>query len=326
MRAALVFAFLNLFVSVAFARCDSGEQVIRLGLSQQSATPTRSTAVTSLTSSINRELQGRACLQVLSDDQLYAEALSVTALQSGAVEMALPSFSDLANVAKDYQVFDLPFAFRNDQAVQRFLTLSGGGLNEPLKKFGVKSLSVLQGHFEQISAKRPVFLPSDLAGLKVVSSGGANANRMIIALDGVQQSVAKGQLPVAVKDGRVDAQFSDWITLQANNTALLHEGVTQTNQFYRGHVLLVSQSWWDGLNGRLKRSLTELTERTIKQANFDSEQQYIIAKRNVMRAGAKVRGLTRFQRQVWLDRLKPIWDEFENRKLLEMVKQADRSL
>ena len=326
MRAALLIALLGLFITEAHARCESTEQVIRLGVAMQSATPARGRAIASLTLSINRELQGRACLLVITDDQLYASTSSVAALQSGSIELTLPSFSDLATFTPDYRVFDLPFAFRDDRSIQRFLTLSRERLNEPLKKFNVKSLAIWQGHFDQISAKRPVFLPDDLAGLKINSESSINASKIINALDGIEQTVAKDQLHAAVKDGRVDAQFTDWIALRDNKTAILHEGVTQTNHAYHGHVLLASQSWWNGLSDRVKGPLSELIARTTKQANLDAEQQQINAKRTIIQAGATVRVLTRRQRQIWISRLKPIWEKFDNRKILEIVQQADRSL
>ncbi|NKB51861.1 MAG: hypothetical protein GKR97_06495 [Rhizobiaceae bacterium] len=326
MRLVFVLASMWLFMVQAEARCDDRELVIRLGLAPQSETPARQSALKSLQSAINSELQGRACLQVILDDKLFASALSVTALQSGSVDMTLPSFSELAAVAGDYRVFDLPFAFRDVRAVQRFLTLAGNRMSESLVRFDVTLAAIWNGHFDQISAKRPVVLPADMAGLKVRTQPSSSVSQMIDLLDGIEQSVNREQLAAAIKDGRIDAQVTDWVTLMGNNTAQMHKGVTQTNHTYRGHVLLASRTWWVGLDANLKKSLSELISRISKQANFDADQRQVNAKRTIIRSGVPVRGLTQQQRKDWITTMKPIWDAYENRHLLQLVVQADKAL
>lgn len=326
MRFSLLAILLSLFAIEASASCDPSEQVIRLGTAPKYDTPARVRGLASLTRAVNQELQGRACLQIVGDDQLYSSALAITAIQSGSIELALPSFAELGTVAKEYQVFDLPFAFREDRTVRRFLVLSGDRLGENLKQFNIRSLAIWQGHFEQIAAKRPIIKPEDIAGLKIAVGNNPIASEMIDELDGVEQSIPKDQLTAAVKEGRIDAEVTNWFALRDNKTAQLHEGVTQTNHAYRGYVLVTSQTWWDGLTPSLKRPLAELIARISKQTNFDAEQQQTNARRSIIRSGATVRGLTKHQRKVWQERLKYIWDDFENRKLLEIVEQADRVL
>ena len=326
MRLVCAFVLVLLFLAEAHARCDPRERVIRLGLSSQSETPARTRAVSSLRSAINLELQGRACLQVIVDDTLFSTSLSITAMQSGAIEMALPSYSDLAEFSPDYKIFDLPFAFRDYSAVQRFFVLVGDRLHERLTRFGVIPLASWHSHFDQISAKKPIVWPTDLAGMKVAGGKRPAATRILAELDAVEQSVSASEIAAAIKDGRIDAQVTDWASLQDNKTALVHDGVTQTNHAYHGHRLLVSQVWWENQPARIRKSLGELIARITKQANFDAEQRQINAKRAVINSSARVRGLTKKQRDAWLHELKPIWDQIENRTLLDILKMADRAL
>lgn len=312
--------------SEAQARCDRGERVIRLGISDQANSTARERAVTSLRSAINLEMQGRACLEVIVDDTQFSAGLAVTALQAGTVELAAPSFTELGEFAPDFKVFDLPFAFRNQRVVQRFSVLVGDRLNGQFEKFGVFPLGTWHGTFDQMSAKLPVYLPTDLAGLKVAKGSHPNATGIITSLDGVAQTVDAKDLAASVKDGRIDGQFADWRSLRETKAAETHDGVTETNHAYRGFQLLVSKSWWDGLQLRLKGPLRQIFPRIINQANLDIEQRQTNAKRAIINNGAAVRGLTRRQRQAWLDKLKPAWDGIQNRELIEILKIADQSL
>ncbi|NRB32309.1 MAG: hypothetical protein HRU27_17095, partial [Rhizobiaceae bacterium] len=90
--------------------------------------------------------------------------------------------------------------------------------------------------------------------------------------------------------------------------------------------LLVSKSWWDGLQLRVKGPLRQIFPRITNQANLDIEQRQTNAKRALINNGVAVRGLTRRQRQAWLDRMKSVWDGIENRELIDILKIADQSL
>lgn len=310
----------------AQARCDRGERVIRLGISEQANSPARERAVTSLRSAINLEMQGRACLEVIVDDSQFSAGLGVTALQAGTIELAVPSFTELGGFAPDFQVFDLPFAFRNQRAVQRFSALVGTRLSSQIEKFGVSPIGTWHGSFDQMSAKLPIYLPSDLAGLKIAKGSHPNATSIITSLDGVAQTVDSKDLASFVKDGRVDGQFASWRSLRDTRSGQTHDGVTETNHAYRGYQLLVSKSWWDGLQLRIKGPLRQIFPRITNQANLDIEQRQTNAKRALINNGVAVRGLTRRQRQAWLDKMKPVWDGIENRELIDILKIADQSL
>ena len=132
----------SLFAVEARARCDHGERVIRLGIAEQSESPARQRAVASLRSAINLEMQDRACLRVIANDSLYSSSLAVAALQAGSIELAVPSFTELGKFAPDFKVFDLPFAFRDLRAVQRFSILIGSRLNDQFLKYGVMPMAV----------------------------------------------------------------------------------------------------------------------------------------------------------------------------------------
>ena len=171
-----------------------------------------------------------------------------------------------------------------------------------------------------MSAKLPIYLPTDLTGLKVATGNHPSAVSIVTSLNGVAQSIDAKEIVAAVKNGRIDAQFTDWRSLRETKSAEVHDDVTETNHAYRRFQLLISKSWWDSLRLRLKGRLRQIFPRITQQANFDIEQRQINAKRAIINAGAPVRGLTRRQRQTWIDSLKPVWDGIENRELVEILK------
>jgi C4-dicarboxylate-binding protein DctP len=320
--------FIVLFCSTvgASARCDFGESIIRLDIDAASPTDVRQRMSERLKSAINAEFQGRVCLEIVSDDDGLSGPQLIDALRSGSVEMVLPSFSSLGELAPKFQVFDLPFAFRDERALHRFVALADTVLDASLRDVELKSLAFWFGNFDQMTAKRSIYLPGDVAGLKFFTDGGTKAERLVSALDGVTQTRPEHERVDAIKDGRVEAQCVNWEQLRRDGSALLQQGVTQTNHFCHGYALVVSRSWWDDLEPGLQKSLEEFAISISKQINLETGQQQFGAKRAVIQSGTSVRALTRQQRQLWTDRVEPVWDAFDDKKLLDLLIQADRAL
>ena len=314
-----------LIATPALARCDSGERIIRLGVSKQAETPARQRAIDSLRAAINLEMQGRACMRVVTDDSQFAGSLAITALQAGSVDMALPSFGELATFADEFKVFDLPFAFRDQSAVDRFIALAGERLTAPLRKFDVVPMGVWHSHFDQISAKQPVVIPANLAGLKIASGDRPHIAEMVTLLKGVNQNLDKTQTTEAVKDGSLEAQVTDWLALEQSKSATVHDGATATNHSYSGFQLLFGRAWWGDLPLRIKGPLRTLMPRINQQVNFDAAQRQVNARRSIIRSGAPVRALTNRQRREWLEVVKPVWDQAPNRELVDILRRANEA-
>ena len=310
--------------SAALARCDNGESVIRFAQPATDESAALQRTRYNLRTAINLELQGRACMEVEVDEEKFSGLALLTALQSGEVQMAAPSFSALGEVLPDYQVFGLPFAFRDVHGLRRFLALSGQQLSETLTRFDVSSLAFLSGQFIQVAAKKPVYLPDDVIGLRIFRGKGSWAVPFISELDAIAATVPAEEIADSVKDGRIEAQMAGWEQLAEDKTAMIHDGVTQTNMHYQGNQLIVSKTWWNGLKPELQKALSDLIERVSRQSNLDNEQRALDARRELMTNGATVRLLTRRQRHRWIGAFADIRNSFENRGLLELLRRSDR--
>ena len=60
---------------------------------------------------VNQRLKGRVEMQVFHNSALYKDREEVKALQLGAVQMLAPSTAKLVPWFPQYQVFDLPYLF-----------------------------------------------------------------------------------------------------------------------------------------------------------------------------------------------------------------------
>ncbi len=317
-----------LMAGPVYAQCDPGEKTIRFATDEDTIREARIRAVNLLRSTVNKEMQGKACIQVISDDARFKGSFAVTALQEAQVELAAPSFREFGGFASEYGVFDLPFAFRDIHALERFQKSASGQLSTAVSTNGVVPLGFWHGHFQQMAAKVPIYSPANVAGVKFRKDDAAFFSAQISALNAISITVAKNGVSEALKTARISGLVSNWQQLLTDKTAELANGVTETNHTFVGYQLVASSAWWSGLDPAFAKQIKEIIERTTLQSNFDDAARETNAKRAIMRSGIAVRALTRKQRQVWREKLSQIWDDYSrsNRRLIELVKASNIGL
>mgnify|MGYP003860937877 FL=1 len=118
--AAVAAVAISFSAGTAFAGCDSGEMVIKFSHVTNTDKHPKGIAATLLEQRVNDEMNGKACLEVFPNSTLYNDNQVLEALLQGDVQMAAPSLSKFEQFTKKFRIFDLPFMFKNINAVDEF--------------------------------------------------------------------------------------------------------------------------------------------------------------------------------------------------------------
>ncbi len=163
----LVACSLLLAPTAAFASCEDGEEVIKFSHVTNTDKHPKGIAASLLEKRVNEELNGMACMEVFPNSTLYNDDKVLEALLSGDVQLAAPSLSKFEKFTKKFRIFDLPFVFKNIQAVDRFQNSEDGEkLKNSMTKRGLKGLAFWHNGMKQMSASKPLIKPEDAKGLK----------------------------------------------------------------------------------------------------------------------------------------------------------------
>lgn len=296
-----------LVVQPAFAICDPGETNIRIAIGPSPQTAVRDRAARGLASAIDRELQGRACAILRSDANAYSGAAALDALGQEA-NMALPAVSIVAQRVPAYRFLDLPFAFRDLQAVDGLAASpTGSALVAAAAGQGLQQLALFHQGMDQIAALKDVVVPADLLGAKIAVDGSAFGTRWMAEAGAPPQSFDRASLPTWLKDRRVDAVTGQWRDIDALRRDVPFAAVLETNHRYIGYVAVADAAWWRGLPAALAADLVALVSKEATEANAYAQAQSDRAKDTVLRSGIPVRTLTRAQRNLWLERVSGTW-------------------
>ena len=117
---------LSVSAGAVAAACDDGEIVIKLSHVTNTDKHPKGIAASLLEQRINDEMNGIACMEVFPNSTLYNDNQVLEALLQGDVQMAAPSLSKFEQFTKQFRIFDLPFMFKNINAVDEFQNSDAG--------------------------------------------------------------------------------------------------------------------------------------------------------------------------------------------------------
>ena len=207
---------------------------------------------------------GRMKLRLFHSEQLGNETECLEKAQAGTLAITKVSAAPVGNFVPIYQVFSLPYLFRDEGHFWRVLDGEiGDTMLERLATKGDGSPSGLHGlawydsGSRSFYTKRPVNSPSDLRGMKIRTMSDPVAMDMVQALGGSPTPIAWGELYTALRQGTVDGAENNPPSLLSSRHFEICKYYILDHHSRVPDVLVMSAAVWDGLDDEEKRWITE---------------------------------------------------------------------
>jgi C4-dicarboxylate-binding protein DctP len=297
---------------LASAACDDGEIVIKFSHVTNTDKHPKGIAASLLEQRVNDEMNGKACMEVFPNSTLYNDNKVLEAMLQGDVQLAAPSLSKFEKFTKQFRIFDLPFMFKNINAVESFqASAAGQGMLDSMQKRGLQGLAYWHNGMKQMSANKPLIKPTDANGLKFRVQSSDVLVAQMEAIGGSPQKMAFSEVYGALQQGVVDGQENTWSNIFGKKFFEVQDGTTQTDHGIIDYLLVTNVDWLNGLDADVRDQLLKIISEVTATRNAESTNVNNAAKDAIVAAGGKVRVLTAGQRQVWVDTMKPVWTKFE---------------
>ncbi|GAB4394640.1 MAG: TRAP transporter solute-binding subunit DctP [Kiloniellaceae bacterium] len=307
----------------AFASCEDGEIVIKFSHVTNTDKHPKGIAASLLQQRVNDEMNGKACMEVFPNSQLYNDDQVLEAMLAGDVQLAAPSLSKFEKFTKKFRLFDLPFLFDDINAVDRFQTSADGEkLKSSMRRRGLLGLAFWHNGMKQISANKPLMVPADAEGLKFRVQASDVLVAQMEALKANPQKMAFSEVYGALQTGVVDGQENTWSNVYGQKFFEVQDGITESNHGIIDYLVVASTDWWDGLPDDVRGQLATILEEVTAARNAESTAVNEEAKQAIIAAGGKVRTLTPEQRAQWVTAMKPVWAKFEGDIGADLIEAA----
>lgn len=259
---------------------------------------------------------GRLRVDVYANNHLYKEADELEALQLGAVQMVAPSLAKLARYGTyDFEVFDLPYLFADQNAVERVTEGPvGRTLLRKLESKGMVGLAYWDQGFKIMSANKALNMPVDFVGQKMRIYSSPVLKAQMGALGAIPQMLDESDVYFALRSGVVTGTESTPANFYSKKLYEVQRHVTVSNHGYVGSAVIVNKKFWDSLPSELRKVVDDAMRQATSYGNAlaakENEEALALIKKT---RKTIVHVLTKQESAAWQQALLPVQDELKTR-------------
>ncbi len=279
---------------------------------------------------VNQRLKGKMEVQVFHNSSLYKDREEIEALQLGAVQLLAPSTAKLVPWFPQYQVFDLPYLFADQEHAFRSMTdpRVTAKLFPLIKSRGMLGLAAWDNGFKHMTSNKcPIVEPEDMKGQKIRVQSSKVLEEQFRIVGAKPQVMAFSEVYNALERGVVDGEENTYTNIYSQKMHEVQKCLTVSNHGYIAYVVLTNALFWEGLPKDIRKVLEDtLAEMTKWQLELSAKEQEGAFKRIEEYATAtgrlQITILTPEQRKQWAAAFQPVHTKFESvigKDLLDLV-------
>ncbi len=273
---------------------------------------------------IEDRLPGEYQVNVFPNSQLFGDNNEISALLLNDVQFVAPSLSKFERYTKKLQLFDLPFLFKDMQAVDKFQqSPEGQKLLTSMKRKGIIGLGYLHNGMKQFSANSPLVTPQDASGKKFRIMASDVLAAQFNALDAIPVKKPFSEVFTLLQTRAIDGQENTWSNIYSKKFYEVQNYITESNHGVLDYMVVTSKVFWNKLpqdkRAVFQQALKEALAHgnAIAKAKVEKDKQAILTSKR-----SELIELTPSQRKAWVSAMKPVWHKFEAKIGKDMIEAA----
>ncbi len=263
---------------------------------------------------VEERLKGKVRVEVYPSSQLYNDKAVLKALLLNDVQLAAPSLSKFNKYTKKWGLFDLPFLFKNTEALNCFTSSKKGqSLLNAAEHKGIVGLGYWLNGMKQISANHPLITPNDAKGLKFRIMSSDILKAQFESVNANPQKMAFSEVYNALATGVIDGQENTWSNIRSKKFFEVQKDTTISDHGVLEYALVTNKRFWNSLPNDIRTELDKIIkEVTAKVVGYALDAAH--NDMNTVKNSGKtnIHTLTDGQRQQWANAMKPVWSQFED--------------
>jgi C4-dicarboxylate-binding protein DctP len=273
---------------------------------------------------VNKRLDGKVNVVIYPNSSLYRDNEVLDAMLSGKVELAAPSLSKFQHFTKKLHVFDLPFLFRDMDAVERFQQSEAGReLLQSLETKMIVGLGYLHNGLKQLTSNQEVRVPADVSG-KIFRIQNSDVLRaQFTALGAIPLKKPFSDVSSLLRSRSIDGTENTWSNIYSQKYHKDQKYILESNHGLLDYLVVTPAEFWYGLPDDIRVQLKTAIEDAVKFGNrvarekAKTDRDAIIASKH-----CEVITLSESERVQWLKAMYPVWKQFEKNIGLELINAA----
>ena len=265
---------------------------------------------------VEERSKGRIKVEVYPNSQLYKDKEELEALQLGSVQMLAPSLAKFGPLGvKEFEVFDLPFLFKDDAS---FKAVTDGALGKDLfaklETKGIQGMAYWDNGFHIMSANKPLHAVADFKGLKMRIQSSKVLDAQMRALGAIPQVMAFSELYQALQSGVVDGTEGVPSNFWTQKIFEVQKHITLSNHGHLAYAVIINKKFYDGLPADMRAIVDSSVKDATSYANAIASTENTISLDKIKASGkTTVYTLTPAESNEWKKALMPVHQEMQSR-------------
>ncbi len=229
---------------------------------------------------------GKVKIEVYPNSSLFGDKQEMDAIALGDVQFIATSMSKFGKYTKKLEVFDLPFMFKDTEALSRFEdSKTGQQLLHSMENRNYLGLAYWHNGLSQMSANKPLLMPADAKGLKFRIQQSDIIAATYEEIGANAQKLAFSEVYQALQVGTVNAQDNTWSNIYSKKFYEVQKDFTESNGRVIDYMVLVNAKWWKGLPADIRAGLSKAMAEATKLNNENADKLNAEAKKKILASG-----------------------------------------
>ncbi len=307
----------GLAISPGCKKQDTGSvRVLKLAHGLDTAHPVHK-AIEYMAQRVKEKSGGRLIVEIFPGEQLGPEKECIEALQLGYLAMTKTSSAPMESFVPKIKVFGIPYVFRD---ADHFWKVCKGPIGHELLEagaaVGLKGLCYYDAGARSFYAKKPINSPADLTGMKIRVQQSPVSMQMIKAMGASPTPIAWGELYTALDQGVVDAAENNPPSFETSRHYEICKYYSLDEHTRLPDILVISTDVWNSLTPEFQQILQEAVDESLE---YDIKIWAEAEKKALETVQASDATIVRPDTQPFRDAVKPMWQDYENTEVGELI-------
>jgi C4-dicarboxylate-binding protein DctP len=266
---------------------------------------------------VEKNSNGTMEVQVFPSSQLYGDADEFEALFANNVQFIAPSSTKFVQLSPSFQIFDVPFLFKNEEDVVKFWDNPNGGqaMLASLQSKDLVGLGFLSSGFKQLfDSKVPITSPEQMKGMKFRAAAGGILTEQYEVLGATNVSIPFAEVYTALQQGTIDGSENSWSNIATQKFYEVTPYITITNHGRFDYTIATNKQFWDSLTEEQKKIISDAIKKAQEYSvKLVSETEAEYMEKVKAAPNVKIIELTDEQRNAFRAAVEKMYPEWEKR-------------
>ena len=207
-----------------------GRKVIRIAHAQSETHPEH-IGLLKFKEYVEANLGDKYEVQIFPNELLGAAQKAIELTQTGAIEFVVAGTANLETFADVYEVFSMPYLFTSEEAYHRAMNNVDymQTIYESTDEAGFRVLTWYNAGTRSFYAKKPIYTPADMKGMKMRVQQSPASVSMAQAFGAAASPMSFGEVYTAIQQGVIDGAENNELALTNNKHGEVAKYYSYTN-------------------------------------------------------------------------------------------------